>query len=128
MARKIPNLFWWLGAGTLLLWYTKRAEAQEKLGNLVIRIQMKTGPTGEAVDALINSILAVRGTLCPTFPDVKTKPGGATMSGSTIVAVFVASWKHDILGPIKEEARVCLLNYLKGIDKNVLNVSAERVS
>jgi hypothetical protein len=128
---RIPKVAWWLGAGGLLLWLANRGEAQasEKLGNLVIRIEFKPNSnTLPVVNAVLNSILAVRSTVCPTFPDVKTGVGVPSVSGSVVTTTMVAAWKHDILGPIKEEVRQCFLGYLQGINPNVVNVTAERVS
>ena len=131
------NRFWlWaLGAGTLL-WGLK-ALADKKLGELNVDITF-TPLTADSVNKVLNAIMTSK-TTCPGLPPIKSRLGepqvvstpvgvsGGTPSG-TVRVDFMAEWAHDKLGPIKEDARQCLLKYLQSVEPKISNVSATRAT
>jgi len=128
--RRIPQWVWWVAGGGTLLALANRGQAQAaRLGDLVVRVTMKPGTISlPAVNALLNGLLGVRGTVCPTFPQVVSATGAPAVANNSIQAIFSATWTHDRLGIIKSDVAACALKYLQGLNPNVLNFAAERVS
>lgn len=134
------NRFWWwaLGAGTLLWGLKAMAAAPKKLGELTLSITFSPLNAG-SVNAVLSAILSAK-TSCPGLPPIKTLLGtpevtgtavsvtGKTQPSATVRAVFAAEWSHDTLGPIKEEARQCLLRYLQGIEPKIVSIAAIRTT
>jgi hypothetical protein len=121
---------WWVAGGGALVALANRSQAQAaRVGDLVVRVTMKPGTVSmPAVNAILNGLLGVRGTVCPTFPQVVSATGAPAVVNDGLQATFSATWTHDRLGVIKADARACALKYLQGLNPNVLDFAAERVS
>jgi len=127
---RIPRWLWWTAGAAGLVALATRSQAQAaRVGDLVVRVAMKPGTVSmPAVNAILNGLLGVRSTVCPTFPQVVSASGTPAVAGDGIQATFSATWTHDRLGAIKSDAAACALKYLQGLNPNVLAFSAERVS
>lgn len=127
------NWWWWLGGGILALWAYKAA-ASGKKGELSIHL---SGFKPDASDRLLAAILTANAA-CPGLPKILklvrgpfvaggvTEPGKPS-AGLSAGYVFEAEWAHDVLGPIKDQARSCLEQRLQAVVPGV-TVTAERLA
>jgi hypothetical protein len=122
------NKFWWyLLGGGIALWAINRAKADasvEGLLNVKITWKAKTN-TPQAISYIMNVMDAMEG--CGG-PKILGAVGGTSTSGSAAVGSVNAVWTHSKMGPIKESTRVCTLAKLQGLDPNVVDFQATRVS
>jgi hypothetical protein len=122
------NYWKWLIGGSLAFWAYKAYAQGSKPGNLSVTITFKPGGLNMAsMNNALNAILGMR-QVCTGAPDIQNAASAPSVAGNTVGVVFSALWTHDRLGPIKETVRACYLAHLQALDKNVIDIRAERVS
>lgn len=115
---------WWLG-GIGLYFLAYKALARGKKGELAIDIQgLKPESTSAMLTAILNANATCRG--LPRITKLLTGPG-RLIPGPGFGYTVEAEWNHDVLGPIKDQTRICLERHLQAVTPGV-TVTATRLS
>lgn len=123
------NFWWWVIGGGALLWVVNKSKAETPTrveGNLEVAITWKNGKnTLAAATAAFKGLSAMVGCGGPALLGAS---GQYRTAGAVTGMAYNAVWSHNIVGPIKESVRVCMLKSLQALDSNILDFQATRTS